>query len=189
MQIRHACKETRDITPQYWPGFFGIFVSPTVNLASSQSSWAVIPLPAMETTSGRLTRRAAATHQEAVERAEVYLRAHFDGRVPLARLCGVTGLSERGLRNAFYDVCGMSPTRYLRALRLRGARLALAEASTRTTVTAVATDYGFYELGRFARTYRAVFGEAPSDTLRGHGRRTASELPPEARGQRHVCTA
>jgi AraC family transcriptional regulator, ethanolamine operon transcriptional activator len=144
----------------------------------------------METASRRLTRRPAATHQEAVDRAEAYLRGHFEGPVPLASLCQVTGLSERGLRNAFYDVCGMSPTKYLRGLRLRGVRHALCEASTtQTTVTVVATDYGFYELGRFARTYRAVFGETPSDTLRGHHRRTASGVPPDARGHSHVCTA
>ena len=144
----------------------------------------------MGTPSVGLARRAAATHREAVERAEAYLRAHFDGPVALASLCQVTGLSERGLRNAFYNVCGMSPTRYLRSLRLRSVRLALCEGSTtRTTVTAVATDYGFYELGRFAGTYRAAFGEAPSETLRGHGRRTASEVPPHARGHSHACTA
>jgi AraC family ethanolamine operon transcriptional activator len=144
----------------------------------------------MEATSGRFTRRAATTHQEAVERVEAYLREHFDGPIPLARLCRLTGLSERGLRNAFYDVRGMSPTRYLRGLRLRGVRLALCEASTtRTTVTAVATDYGFYELGRFARTYRAVFGEAPSDTLRSHHRQTAPDVPSDGRGHTNVCTA
>ena len=36
------------------------------------------------------------------------------------------------------------------------------------TVTRIATDHGFYELGRFASRYRAVYGERPSETLRGH---------------------
>jgi transcriptional regulator GlxA family with amidase domain len=109
-----------------------------------------------------------------VERAEAYLRADAGNRVPLARICRLLGLSERGLRNAFYDVRGMSPQRYMRAERLEEARRALRQSDGRpTTVTGVATRYGFYELGRFAVTYRNAFGEAPSETLRGASRKSA----------------
>jgi transcriptional regulator GlxA family with amidase domain len=122
----------------------------------------------------RLGRIASATRQETVERAEAYLRAHMGTRVPLARLSRHLGLSERGLRNAFYDVRGLSPMRSMLTERLEGARRALAEATGRaTTVTGVATDFGFYELGRFAAAYRQAFGEAPSETLRGTNRKPA----------------
>ena len=35
------------------------------------------------------------------------------------------------------------------------------------TVTEVAAQFGFGNLGRLAGTYREYFGEAPSQTLRG----------------------
>jgi len=103
----------------------------------------------------------------------------MDAPVAVSHLCRVIGLSERGLRNAFYSVHGVSPKRWMLAERLDGVRRALRDTGARpTTVTAVATDYGFFELGRFASTYKAAFGEAPSATLRHRsesGRRTTVE--------------
>jgi AraC family transcriptional regulator, ethanolamine operon transcriptional activator len=113
-----------------------------------------------------------ASRQQAVERAEAYLRAHIDTPVALSSLCRIVGLSERALRNAFYSVRGMSPKRCMLAERLQGVRRALTDASARPiTVTDVATEYGFYELGRFAAAYKEAFGEPPSETLRGTARR------------------
>jgi len=52
------------------------------------------------------------------------------------------------------------------AERLMGAQIALREPrNVSITVTGVATDYGFFQLGRFAAIYKQTFGEAPSKTL------------------------
>jgi transcriptional regulator GlxA family with amidase domain len=113
----------------------------------------------------------ASRRMAVVEQAESYVRGHLDTRVPVSRLCRVVGLSERGLRNAFHSVRGMSPTQYMRSVRLRDVRRALsASQDRRATVTGIATSYGFYELGRFAAAYREAFGEVPSETLRSTGR-------------------
>jgi AraC-like DNA-binding protein len=60
----------------------------------------------------------------------------------------------------------MGPKRYLLLRRMHLARRALRNAAPdATTVTDIATRYGFWQLGRFAVEYQSVFGESPSVTL------------------------
>ncbi len=138
---------------------------------------------------GRVKRASSLASREAVvARAEAYVQAHPGTPVPVSRLCHVLGVSERGLRNAFYGVCGMGPKRRMLALRLQSVHHALSHAcAAPTTVTHVATKYGFYELGRFAATYKLAFGEVPSATLYGTARRSARAARPDKKGHRDVC--
>ena len=111
-------------------------------------------------------RPSSVLRQAVVERAEAYVRAHLDSPIPLSRLCRVAGVSERGLRNAFYEVHGVGPKRWMMAERLQGVQIALRQSGgIPITVTSVATDHGFYQLGKFAAIYKKTFGEAPSTTL------------------------
>jgi transcriptional regulator GlxA family with amidase domain len=101
--------------------------------------------------------------------AEDVLRERLDAPMTIGALSRSVGVSERTLRNAFADVHRESPKRYFLNERLRRAQQALCDIRRAdTTVTAVATQYGFYELGRFALQYKAMFGESPSHTLRRH---------------------
>jgi AraC-like DNA-binding protein len=61
----------------------------------------------------------------------------------------------------------MGPIRYLTLRRMHLVRRALLKADpSKATVTRLATDHGFWELGRFAVAYRRIFGELPSESLR-----------------------
>jgi AraC family ethanolamine operon transcriptional activator len=101
-----------------------------------------------------------------VRRAEDFFRSHVSEGVSVMQLSSVAGVSERSLRNAFYDVYTTSPKRYLKLWQLHQVRHALRSGPNgAATVTDVATCHGFYELGRFAGAYKSLFGETPSETL------------------------
>ena len=104
-----------------------------------------------------------------VRRAQDYLRAHAHKPVYVLDLCGATGVSERTLRGAFLDQCGMGPIRYLKLRRLHQVRRTLrSTVPEATSVKAVALENGFWDLGRFATEYRQHFRESPSQTLWSH---------------------
>ena len=131
-------------------------------------------------------RAASAASQATVEQVAAYLRANLDVPMRLSTLCEVAGLSERALREAFYHVHGMSPKRWMLAERLQNVRRTLTNReSAPISVTGVATKFGFYELGRFAGSYKEAFGETPSVTLRGAIRKSATT---HAEGHADVCT-
>jgi len=116
--------------------------------------------------------------RQIVRRVENFLSHHVGESLSIAQLSSVAGVSERSLRNAFYDVYTTSPKRYLKLWQLHRVRRALrAVTSEGGTVTDVATLHGFYELGRFAGEYKALFGEAPSQTLhKARTRKTSAAL-------------
>jgi AraC family transcriptional regulator, ethanolamine operon transcriptional activator len=108
----------------------------------------------------------SASRSSVVGRAEQFFRSHVGEAVSISQLSSVAGVSERSLRNAFYDVYTTSPKRYMKLWQLHQVRRALRHADAGAeTVTDVATLHGFYELGRFAGEYKSLFGEAPSQTL------------------------
>ena len=85
----------------------------------------------------------------------------------IVELCAHAGVSQRVLAYAFRELLHMPPVAYLRIARLNRVRATLrAPSLCSPTVTEVATQWGFFHLGRFAIDYRRMFGEAPSVTLR-----------------------
>src|SRR6516165_4600227 len=100
-------------------------------------------------------------------RLEEVLAANSGQPLYMAELCAQVGASYWTLRGCCLEYLGMSPKHYLWLRRMHLARRALRRADAeRTTVTEIATDFGFWELGRFSGAYRSLFGELPSAALR-----------------------
>jgi AraC-like DNA-binding protein len=105
-------------------------------------------------------------HAAVMVRFEETLRKRIDQRLSLPALCAEIGVPERTLRMCCAEFLGVSPTRYILLQRLNKARSALRRADASTaSVTEIARNHQFVELGRFAVTYRTTFGETPSATL------------------------
>ena len=104
----------------------------------------------------------------AAQQARAYMLEHIDDAISVRRLSLLTGVSERTLRYGFQELYGMSPSKYLKAVRMQRVRQALRRAhSSRTTVLREAMRSGFWHLSRFSSEYKNFFGELPSATLRG----------------------
>jgi transcriptional regulator GlxA family with amidase domain len=112
--------------------------------------------------------------RQIVHRASEFLRAHTGEGVRIGEVSRAAGISERALRNAFHREHGLSPKQYDLRERLHGVRHALCHGPASATVTAIASQYGFFELGRFAGIYKSAFGESPSQTIRVRRTATAS---------------
>jgi AraC-like DNA-binding protein len=111
-------------------------------------------------------RQASRSRSYLVKRAEQLALAYIDRPLQVSALSRSLGVSERTLRKLFNEIYGRPPSRHLRMLRLSQVRGALLSARGQlVTVTEIATDFGFAELGRFSVEYRKVFGESPSETL------------------------
>jgi AraC-like DNA-binding protein len=102
-----------------------------------------------------------------VKLVEHSILADSGHRLTVTDLCRIAGVSERTLQYAFKDATGLTPLAYLIRVRLHRVRQALMAANRgSTTVSAEAAKRGFWHFGEFSRTYKACFGETPSQTLR-----------------------
>ena len=101
-----------------------------------------------------------------VKRVLDYLHANIAHPVTLAELVAVAGVPGRTLQRHFSETMGCGPMAYLQKLRFQAAREELADPASETTVTETALKWGFSNLGRFSVSYRRLFGESPSETLK-----------------------
>ena len=90
-----------------------------------------------------------------------------DAPATLSAISRQTDISETDAAQAIRSMTGRSPLNWLKVVRLNSARRDLlnAEEGEEINVSSVATKWGFFHFGRFAKNYRHQFCETPSQTL------------------------
>jgi len=101
-----------------------------------------------------------------VKAALDFIRAHAGEPLTASTIARASGVAGRTLQLGFKSFLGTTPMRVLRDERLDRCRLDLASGDTRT-VREIARNWGFDHPGRFARYYKARFGESPKATGSG----------------------
>ncbi len=102
---------------------------------------------------------------ERISRVCDHIKAHISEPLGLTHLEQVFGRGARSLQMAFLKRVGVSPTRWIRDMRLDLARQRLESAEADASVAAIATGCGFPRLSTFSREFAARFGESPSKVL------------------------
>jgi AraC family ethanolamine operon transcriptional activator len=101
-----------------------------------------------------------------LRQARDYVADHLHQPIHLEDLCGVLGMSRRGVEVLFQDSLRIGPSAFLRHQRLHGVRRTLLTSpASHGVVKESALRWGFWHMGHFSREYRELFGESPSATL------------------------
>ncbi|HSW18874.1 MAG TPA: helix-turn-helix domain-containing protein, partial [Ramlibacter sp.] len=111
--------------------------------------------------------KSVAARRRVVDRAREMMLSRTSEPASILEICSRIGASPRKLSYCFQDALGISPAKYLRAVRLNNARRDLKQPDgPDTCVQDVAARWGFWHLGQFSLDYKRQFSELPSATLR-----------------------
>ena len=100
-------------------------------------------------------------------RFDEHLAIYPQEPLSVPQIANELGISQSTLDRICKAFTGMTPHAYSTAKRMHAARAHLLEPGiTVQTIASIAKMFGFYEPGRFAVRYKALFGESPRSTLR-----------------------
>jgi AraC-like DNA-binding protein len=119
--------------------------------------------------SERIHDPGSSTRPRSLQKALSLLEDHCAEPLTTADVAEAVGVGVRSLQEAFRSHLGTTPMGQLRAVRMRRIHAELLAGGEGTSVTDVALRWGVTHAGRFAREYRRMYGQSPSQTLRqGH---------------------
>lgn len=112
------------------------------------------------------SRKALSAGARYVVKAEEYMRANLDEPLTVSETAAAVGVSPRSLQLAFREVRSAAPREILALMRLHLVHEKLKSDRSEAGVTDIALECGVANIGRFAGSYREVYGEKPSTTRR-----------------------
>lgn len=105
-------------------------------------------------------------HRYIVKSVRELTLAQYCDPLTIGDICIKLNISRRSLNHAFQQVLGITPVAYMRNIRLHKIRAELQyKAEQINNIACVASHWGFWHMSLFARYYRELFGECPSETL------------------------
>jgi AraC-like DNA-binding protein len=142
----------------------GIFTSP---LAAEALEHALLRPMIMCLINAEARDTANGHHARIAKRFKAAVEANVARPLLNLDLSRIVGVTERQLRTVCQEQLGISPGQFLKLRRLHLARQVLVRSDHHSmSVTQIAMDHGISEFGRFAVSYKLLFGESPSTTLR-----------------------
>lgn len=107
------------------------------------------------------------SHPATLRRAITFIDDNAHTGITVADIAAAAHVTIRAIQLAFRRHLDITPTEYLRRVRLDHAHRELVEAApgAQATVTAIAYHWGFASPSRFAAVYRQAYGVTPSHTL------------------------
>jgi len=110
-------------------------------------------------------RSALATRTRAIRSAIDYVEQSDKESLLVSDVCASINIPLRTLRRAFHEKFGIGPKAYFNRVRLGQVRSELLNSERGLCIADAANEWGFWHMGQFARDYRTMFGELPSQTV------------------------
>lgn len=132
--------------------------------AAAEEAVALAALSMLSDTARHRDKSDPLVRRRALNRAIDVMEAHLDDPIAISDLCTASAATWRTLDRAFKDRFGIGPKAYYTRLRLNRVRSDLIGNDGGLKIIDVANRYGFWHMGQFARDYRNLFGQLPSET-------------------------
>lgn len=133
---------------------------------AEHASWVLLETQPHNYSAALAAQRHRAAAPRHVRLAAEYIEANLARPLTMIELARVAGVTPRTLQNGFRRAFGVSPSEFIRNLRLARLHEALQAAGEDETVTDAMLSVGIQHFGRYARWYRERYGCSPAATLR-----------------------